>query len=159
MRHTSRPTIVKPNCPCWIYVCTVQNWFVDVFACLNFERMLSLVMIYLNNIEPVHPQKVHPRFLYTIVDLFPRSRYHRHGQVITSHKYCEMWLLIPVHDACFWHTNPHLPYAIPTYTTASGCPHTFLCAKWYDSMIILRSFPDSNSIVSFIYSMCVAWSF
>ena len=37
-----------------------------------------------------------------------RSRYQGQRQVITAHNICEMWLLLPVFDAWFWHRNPEL---------------------------------------------------
>ena len=36
-----------------------------------------------------------------------RSRYQGQGEVITSHTYYGMQLLIPAFDTCFWHNTPH----------------------------------------------------
>ena len=35
-------------------------------------------------------------------------RHRGHGQVITFHKYCGIWVIVPHHDVCFWHDTPHI---------------------------------------------------
>ena len=32
------------------------------------------------------------------------------GQVITSHRYCGMWLLVPALGTCFWHTTSQVAF-------------------------------------------------
>ena len=80
-----------------------------------------------------HPMLLLPQaFIYA--DLYVRSRYQGQGQIITSHKYCGMYLLFPALDTCFWHRSPHM--YLRSITTASQClkiileptqPRPFIC--------------------------------
>ena len=61
-----------------------------------------------------------------IRDLPAWSRCQGQGQVITSHRYCGVQLLVPDLDTCFWHTGLHMnrPYS----NIAPGDMHHHL---WY----------------------------
>ena len=41
-------------------------------------------------------------------DLCARSMYQEQKQIILSHRYCGMQLLVPALDTCFWHPNPDI---------------------------------------------------
>ena len=41
-----------------------------------------------------------------------QKHYQGQGQVITSHRHCGMWLLVPALDTSFWHTSHHVLYII-----------------------------------------------
>ena len=72
----------------------------------------------------------------TCEDLCARRRYQEQGQVITSHGFCGMLLLIPALDACLWHT----------------CP-IYLTCVWLEPLLL----PEAYLFI-FIYLLSIPWN-
>ena len=74
----------------------------DVFFVLRLNND------WVNNREAGDLRRNRAHYDVIVMELWARSTYQGHGQVITSHRYCGMKLFVPVLDTCFWHTSPFI---------------------------------------------------
>ena len=84
-----------------------------IFWCAVYDVSLLLYQFHLSlrTYLPYHTSSDYESLHHPFIKLMFQEccaidRYQGQGQVITSHIYCGIWLLVPAIDTCFWYNTP-----------------------------------------------------